>query len=84
MSTRYAEKLGWRHRECMSSNPTELGGFKEVIFMVEGKGAYSQLKFESGVHRVQRIPETETGGRIDTSAATVVVPAGSGRDRTGD
>ncbi len=57
----------------MSSNPTELGGFKEVIFLIEGKDAYSQLKFESGVHRVQRIPNTETGGRIHTSAATVVV-----------
>lgn len=72
MYNRYAEKLGWRV-ELMSSNPTELGGFKEVVFMVEGKGAYSQLKYESGVHRVQRIPETETGGRIHTSAATVVV-----------
>ncbi|NLY90248.1 MAG: peptide chain release factor 1 [Firmicutes bacterium] len=72
MYIRYAEKLGWRV-EMLSSNPTELGGFKEVIFLVEGKGAYSQLKFESGVHRVQRIPETETGGRIHTSAATVVV-----------
>ncbi|NLM37824.1 MAG: PCRF domain-containing protein, partial [Firmicutes bacterium] len=55
MYTRYAEKLGWR-LELMSSNPTELGGFKEVIFMIEGKGAYSQLKYEGGVHRVQRIP----------------------------
>jgi len=72
MYNRYAEKLGWRV-EMMSSNPTELGGVKEVIFLVEGKGAYSQLKFENGVHRVQRIPETETGGRIHTSAATVVV-----------
>jgi len=72
MYTRYAEKLGWRV-EMMSANPTELGGFKEVIFLVEGKGVYSQLKFENGVHRVQRIPETETGGRIHTSAATVVV-----------
>lgn len=74
MYNRFAEKLNWRV-ELMSSNPTELGGFKEVIFMVEGKGAYSQLKYESGVHRVQRIPETETGGRIHTSAATVVVMA---------
>ena len=57
----------------MSSNPTELGGFKEVIFMIEGKGAYSRLKFESGVHRVQRIPATESGGRIHTSTATVAV-----------
>ncbi|HBR33130.1 MAG TPA: peptide chain release factor 1 [Firmicutes bacterium] len=74
MYNRFAEKLNWRV-ELMSSNPTELGGFKEVVFMVEGKGAYSQLKYESGVHRVQRIPETETGGRIHTSAATVVVMA---------
>ncbi len=72
MYTRYAETLGWKV-ELMSSNPTELGGFKEVIFMVNGKGAYSRLKFESGVHRVQRIPDTETGGRIHTSAATVAV-----------
>ena len=57
----------------MSSNPTELGGFKEVIFVIEGKGAYSHLKFESGVHRVQRIPTTESGGRIHTSTATVAV-----------
>jgi peptide chain release factor 1 len=74
MYNRFAEKLNWRV-ELMSSSPTELGGFKEVIFMVEGKGAYSQLKYESGVHRVQRIPDTETGGRIHTSAATVVVMA---------
>ncbi|HBK68124.1 MAG TPA: peptide chain release factor 1 [Firmicutes bacterium] len=72
MYTRFAETQGWRV-EIMSSNPTELGGFKEVIFLIEGKDAYSQLKFESGVHRVQRIPNTETGGRIHTSAATVVV-----------
>ncbi|MGB4265438.1 MAG: peptide chain release factor-like protein, partial [Limnochordia bacterium] len=57
----------------MSSNQTELGGFKEVIFSVEGRGAYSRLKYESGVHRVQRIPTTESGGRIHTSAATVAV-----------
>lgn len=72
MYTRYGENLGWK-TEIMNANPTELGGFKEIIFMVEGKGAYSRLKFESGVHRVQRIPTTETGGRIHTSAATVVV-----------
>ena len=69
---RYAERHGFR-TELMSSNPTELGGFKEVIFMIEGKGAYSHLKFESGVHRVQRIPSTESGGRIHTSTATVAV-----------
>jgi len=59
--------------EVLSSSPTELGGFKEVIFMIEGQGAYSRLKFESGVHRVQRIPVTEAGGRIHTSTATVAV-----------
>lgn len=72
MYSRYAERQGWR-TELMSSSPTELGGFKEVIFMIEGKGAYSKLKFESGVHRVQRIPTTESGGRIHTSTATVAV-----------
>mgnify|MGYP000907003398 CR=1 FL=1 len=72
MYTRYSESKGWRS-EIMNSSPTELGGFKEVIFMVEGKGAYSRLKFESGVHRVQRIPTTESGGRIHTSTATVAV-----------
>lgn len=72
MYSRYAELKNWRV-EIMSSNDTELGGFKEVIFAVEGRGAYSKLKFEGGVHRVQRIPSTESGGRIHTSAATVVV-----------
>jgi peptide chain release factor 1 len=72
MYSRYAEEQRW-NVEIMSSNPTELGGFKEVIFMIEGKGAYSRLKFESGVHRVQRIPTTESGGRIHTSTATVAV-----------
>ncbi len=72
MYSRYAERQGWRV-EVMSANPTELGGFKEIIFAVEGKGVYSKLKFESGVHRVQRIPVTEAGGRIHTSTATVAV-----------
>lgn len=72
MYSRYAERQNWRI-EIMNSNETELGGFKEVIFVVEGRGAYSRLKFEGGVHRVQRIPTTESGGRIHTSAATVVV-----------
>ncbi|HAH96562.1 MAG TPA: peptide chain release factor 1, partial [Firmicutes bacterium] len=72
MYSRYAELKNWRV-EIMSSNDTELGGFKEVIFAVEGRGAYSKLKFEGGVHRVQRIPSTESGGRIHTSAATVAV-----------
>lgn len=72
MYTRYAERQGWK-AEVMNTSFTDLGGFKEVIFMIEGKGAYSQLKFESGVHRVQRVPTTESGGRIHTSAATVAV-----------
>lgn len=72
MYSRYAEKMGWRI-EILSENPTDIGGFKEVIFLVEGRGAYSRLKFESGVHRVQRVPATEASGRIHTSAATVAV-----------
>ncbi|MDK2932038.1 MAG: peptide chain release factor 1 [Bacillota bacterium] len=72
MYARYAEQQGWQI-EIMSSNPTDLGGFKEVIFAVQGRGAYSKLKYESGVHRVQRVPTTEAGGRIHTSTATVAV-----------
>lgn len=72
MYLKYAERLGWR-AEILSSSPTDLGGFKEVIVLIEGRGAYSRLKFESGVHRVQRVPETEASGRIHTSAATVAV-----------
>jgi len=72
MYSRYAERHGWKV-EIMSSNPQGVGGFKEVIFMIKGKGAYSKLKYESGVHRVQRIPITESGGRIHTSTATVAV-----------
>jgi len=72
MYLRYAERQGWR-TEVLSSSPTTLGGFKEVIVLIEGRGAYSRLKFESGVHRVQRVPVTESGGRIHTSAATVAV-----------
>ncbi|MDA8441373.1 MAG: peptide chain release factor 1 [Peptococcaceae bacterium] len=72
MYSRYAERQGWR-TEMLGSNPSDLGGFKEIIFAVEGQGAYSKLKFESGVHRVQRIPSTESGGRIHTSTATVAV-----------
>ncbi|MFN3699662.1 MAG: peptide chain release factor 1, partial [Dictyoglomus sp.] len=68
----YAQKKGWKV-EIVSSNPTGLGGYKEIIFIVEGKGAYSRLKFESGVHRVQRVPITESSGRIHTSTATVAV-----------
>ena len=72
MYGRYAEAHGWRV-EVLSSSPTGLGGFKEVIALVQGKGAYSRLKFEGGVHRVQRVPVTETQGRIHTSAVTVAV-----------
>ncbi|MCL6449147.1 MAG: peptide chain release factor 1 [Armatimonadetes bacterium] len=72
MYLKYAEQKGWKC-EIVDSSPTDLGGFKEIVFVVEGKDAYSRLKFESGVHRVQRIPTTESGGRIHTSAATVAV-----------
>lgn len=72
MYTMYAESRGW-HIEPVNENRTELGGMKECSFLVEGDGAWSRLKFESGVHRVQRVPETESGGRIHTSAATVAV-----------
>jgi len=72
MYTRYAEKHGWK-TEILSRHETGIGGFKEVIFEVRGKGAYSRLKYESGVHRVQRVPETESQGRIHTSTATVAV-----------
>ncbi|BCV23045.1 peptide chain release factor 1 [Moorella sp. Hama-1] len=72
MYQRYAEKKRWR-TEVIDSHPTELGGFKEIVFQIEGQGVYSRLKFESGVHRVQRIPTTESGGRIHTSTATVAV-----------
>jgi len=72
MYSRYAENLGWK-TEMLEASQTDIGGFKEVIFLVNGRGAFSRLKFESGVHRVQRIPATESGGRIHTSAATVAV-----------
>ncbi len=72
MYSRYAETQGWK-TEIIDANPTELGGFKEVSFCVEGYGAYSRLKYESGTHRVQRVPETESSGRIHTSAVTVAV-----------
>jgi peptide chain release factor 1 len=72
MYTRYAERRNWK-TEILDSNPTEIGGFKEVIFAVNAKGAYSRLKYESGVHRVQRVPVTESGGRIHTSTVTVAV-----------
>ncbi len=72
MYGRYAERQGWRV-EILSTHPTAMGGFKEVIFQVSGTAVFSKLKYESGVHRVQRIPVTESGGRIHTSAATVAV-----------
>jgi peptide chain release factor 1 len=74
MYSRYAETRRWRV-ELMSSNPTGLGGYKEIIMSIEGQGAYSRLKFEGGVHRVQRVPVTEGSGRIHTSAVTVAVLA---------
>ncbi|HEV8338031.1 MAG TPA: peptide chain release factor 1 [bacterium] len=72
MYGRYAERRGWR-TELLESSPTGLGGFKEIILAVKGKGVYSRLRFESGVHRVQRVPVTEASGRIHTSTATVAV-----------
>ena len=72
MYSRYAENNRWSV-EIMSLNETDLGGFKEVVFMIKGNGAYSKLKYESGVHRVQRVPDTESSGRIHTSTATVAV-----------
>jgi peptide chain release factor 1 len=74
MYTRYAERQGWKV-EMMDSNAIGIGGFKEVVFQVKGKGAFSKLKYESGVHRVQRVPATESSGRIHTSTATVAVLA---------
>jgi peptide chain release factor 1 len=74
MYTRYAEERGWK-TEILSASDTGVGGYKEVIFEVKGKGAYSRLKYESGVHRVQRVPVTESAGRIHTSTATVAVLA---------
>lgn len=72
MYSRYAEKRGW-HMEVIDESETEIGGLKEIVFMIQGRGAYSRLKFESGVHRVQRVPSTESQGRIHTSTATVAV-----------
>jgi peptide chain release factor 1 len=72
MYTKYAERRRWRV-ELVSSSPTGIGGFKEVIAIIEGKGAYSRFKYESGVHRVQRVPATEAGGRVHTSTVTVAV-----------
>ena len=72
MYTRYAEQRGWK-TDILSTHPTGIGGFKEVVFDVKGRGAFSHFKFESGVHRVQRVPITESSGRIHTSTATVAV-----------
>lgn len=72
MYSRYAERKRWK-TEMLDSNPTEIGGFKEIVFAIEAKGAYSRLKYESGVHRVQRVPTTEASGRIHTSTVTVAV-----------
>ena len=72
MYSMYAESKGWSV-EVMSANETELGGVKELVFLIQGDGVYSKMKFESGVHRVQRVPETESGGRIHTSTVTVAV-----------
>jgi peptide chain release factor 1 len=69
---KYAESKGWKI-EVLSAHETDIGGYKEIVFLIEGQGAYSLLKYESGVHRVQRIPSTESGGRIHTSTATVAV-----------
>jgi len=72
MYTRFAERKGWKY-EVLDAEPSDLGGYKYVVFSIQGEGAYSQLKHESGVHRVQRVPVTESGGRIHTSTATVAV-----------
>ena len=72
MYTKYAEKNRWKV-ELMSANETDIGGFKEVVLMIKGAGAYSKLKYESGSHIVQRVPDTESSGRIHTSTATLAV-----------
>jgi peptide chain release factor 1 len=74
MYTRYAERQGWQ-ADLMSSVETGIGGFKEAVLEITGKGAYSKLKFEAGIHRVQRVPATESSGRIHTSAATISILA---------
>ncbi len=74
MYSRYAERQGWKS-EIMSENAIGIGGYKEIVFEIKGRGAYSKLKYESGVHRVQRVPTTESSGRIHTSTATVAVLA---------
>src|SRR5699024_12818707 len=74
MYSRYAEQNQWK-TEVIDAQSTVVGGYKEITFMIKGEGAYSHLKFENGAHRVQRVPETESGGRIHTSTATVAVLA---------
>ena len=74
MYTRYAERQGWKS-EILSESAIGIGGYKEIIFEIKGRGAFSRLKYESGVHRVQRVPATEASGRIHTSTATVAVLA---------
>ena len=83
MYSRYAETQGWKV-EVLESSPSTLGGVKEIVAAIQGQKVYSKLKYESGVHRVQRVPATETQGRIHTSAATVAVLPGSGRYRHQD
>ncbi len=75
MYSMYAERRGWKS-EVLNANETELGGYKEISFSIDGEGAYSRLKFESGVHRVQRVPETESAGRVHTSTVTVAILPG--------
>jgi peptide chain release factor 1 len=72
MYTRFAESKNWKI-DIMNTSPADMGGFKEVIFLIEGKGVYGELKYENGVHRVQRVPKTEAQGRVHTSAASVIV-----------
>src|SRR5699024_2048313 len=72
MYSRYAESKGW-NTEVVEANESDQGGYKEISFMIQGQGAFSKLKYENGAHRVQRVPETESGGRVHTSTATVAV-----------
>ena len=76
MYSRYAEMQGWKV-EMLDANPTELGGFKEVSFCINGYGAYSKLKYESGTHRVQRVPQTESSGRVHTSSSSICLISSS-------
>ena len=80
MYSRYAEVQGWKTE--VIDTKSDMGGYKEIIFIINGSGAYSKFKYENGAHRVQRVPETESGGRIHTSTATVAVLTRSGRSRS--